>query len=346
MMTEETKKATWELDLFRPEDAPGVVGLYRSLYGDNYPAREVYDPETIIKQCENGDCYRAIAREQGGRVVGQSAFYRSAPPNPQLYEFGQLMVDHAYRQTRMAFQLLKYSLQTIPSRFELKYLWGEAICNHIFTQQASSKNNFCETALEVDLMPGESYSQALEEERANKGRVSAVISFKTFTQGEVPVYLPKEYEAALHIIYDGTDFQRTFIPTKVDFPLESATESDLKVFPEAGVARLTLNTTGADLEVRLVEIETKVSADGVVVVQVYLRLNEPWVGAAVAILRRRGYFLGGALPYWFGEDGLLMQKTLLKPNFHGMMLYSDRAKALLELIKADWLAVSQAGERD
>ncbi len=33
------------------------------------------------------------------------------------------------------------------------------------------------------------------------------------------------------------------------------------------------------------------------------------------ILREKGFFLGGVLPQWFDDDGLLMQKVLFTPDF-------------------------------
>ena len=53
-------------------------------------------------------------------------------------------------------------------------------------------------------------------------------------------------------------------------------------------------------------------------------------------MREGGYFFGGALPRWFDNDGFLMQKLLCPPNFEGIVLVSDFANELLNVIKADW----------
>ena len=71
----------WRIDLFRPEDAPGVISLYRSVYGDDYPVKTVYDPDHLCKEMEQGDVYRIVARSATDEVVGHIAFYRSSPPN-------------------------------------------------------------------------------------------------------------------------------------------------------------------------------------------------------------------------------------------------------------------------
>jgi hypothetical protein len=72
------------------------------------------------------------------------------------------------------------------------------------------------------------------------------------------------------------------------------------------------------------------------VIQVWSKLSWPWIGEVVGELRSRGYFLGGILPQWFDEDGLLMQKVLKRPDWGGISLYTDRAKHLLSLVREDW----------
>ena len=60
----------WELALFQPRDAAGVVALYREVYGDSYPVAEVYDPAALVRQAEEGVTWRAVARSHNGAVIG------------------------------------------------------------------------------------------------------------------------------------------------------------------------------------------------------------------------------------------------------------------------------------
>lgn len=54
------------------------------------------------------------------------------------------------------------------------------------------------------------------------------------------------------------------------------------------------------------------------------------------MLRDRGYFFGGALPRWFDSGGMLMQKVRCSPDFEDIVLDSDDAKKLLEIVEEDW----------
>jgi hypothetical protein len=66
------------------------------------------------------------------------------------------------------------------------------------------------------------------------------------------------------------------------------------------------------------------------VIQVWLKFSSPWNGKVVDILRRKGYFLGGSLPRWFDEDGLLMQKV--NHSVGAPIQFSYPAKSFVSLL--------------
>ncbi|HNX97660.1 MAG TPA: hypothetical protein PKK12_08275, partial [Candidatus Aminicenantes bacterium] len=91
----------------------------------------------------------------------------------------------------------------------------------------------------------------------------------------------------------------------------------------------------ADFSARLARLEAEADAKATVVRQWFLNLGDPAVGDAVARLRGHGYFFGGYLPRWFGDDGLLMQRVTEEPVFEDIRLYSDQAEKLLRFIRQD-----------
>lgn len=324
----------WELALFQPRDAAGVVALYREVYGDSYPVAEVYDPAALVRQEEEGVTWRAVARDPDGVVIGQMAFYRSTPPNPKLYEGGQLMVAHKWRQTSVGMDLTQYALDEIPLRHGLDQLWGEAVCNHLFTQIVMTKRGYRETGLEVALMPGDS-AQGGE-------RVSTVLIFTAPGEAGQTVYVPDRYQEAFALLYGDLGGGCTFVEATAPLPQAGATEGAIEVFAGAGVARLSVNKIGADFEAQVAQWESQASVAGTVVLQAFLRLGEETVGAAVEILRRRGYFLGGVLPGWYGGDGLLMQKVSIAVDEKAIHVYTKKARAMKALLLEDWAEVRPA----
>jgi hypothetical protein len=319
------------VDAFRPPDAEGVTRLFRTVYGDGYPVKLVYDPQELIQAFEKGENIPIVARTPKGDIVGYVALYRSSP-NPRLYEGGQGLVLASYRGEGIAPQLMQYSLEVLIPRLGIDAIFGESVCNHTHMQKSMTALGAVETALEVDLMPAEAYST----EKSASGRVAAIVSFKFFVPNPHTVYIPHLYQAPLDYIYSLIDEPRAFVISREKVPPAAKTELSTRIFDFAKVARIAASSAGPDFVERIIEREEELFSLNTVVIQVWLPLGCPWVGEVVASLRERGYFFGGALPRWFGDDGLLMQKIVGQPNWDGIQLYTDRAKRMLEFIRKDW----------
>ncbi|MCJ7784697.1 MAG: hypothetical protein MUP41_12255, partial [Desulfobacterales bacterium] len=222
-------------------------------------------------------------------------------------------------------------VEAAAKKYEIEQVFGEPVCNHIFAQKGTAKAGWITQAIEVDLMPSEAY----DKEKSASGRVTALLDFKTLKPKPHTVYLPAVYEESMRFIYSGLDDDRDFVLSKDNLPSPIKTEIKTQVFDFAQVARLAVHDAGADFESAFDEQEKTARAKEVTVLQVWLKLSWPWVGQSVDVLRKRGYFLGGILPRWFDVDGMLMQKIIGEPNWEGIQLYSDRAKKILEMAKAD-----------
>jgi len=317
---------------FRPEDADEVVDLFRAVYGEHYPIRLFYDPAAIIAANREGRYYSICARTGSGEVIGVTHLYLSAPCN-SLYEWGVGLVRKEYRNWGVNNRLGEFLCNKFVAGYpHIETLFGEAVCNHPHLQKASARLNFVETAIEVALMPAEAYTQ----EKSAAGRVATLNAFRCYKSKPQRIFLPSAYERELQWIYDRLDDARDMAVSEGQIPGAKPTKADLAVFDFARVARIAVPEIGGDFECRLSALEGEALAKDAVVIQVCLNLTESWVGAAVEILRERGYFFGGPLPRWFDGDGLLMQKLRCPPDFEGIVLVSDFAKQLLEFIREDW----------
>ncbi len=110
----------------------------------------------------------------------------------------------------------------------------------------------------------------------------------------------------------------------------------MSIFDFARVARIAMLETGSDFLDYLTNLESRAVTDNATVLQVWLKLSDPWVGEAVEIMRNKNYFFGGLLPRWFDQDGLLMQKILCEPDFETIQLYSDWGRTIFDMVHADW----------
>jgi len=323
------------VDDFRPEDAGGIVRLVRAVYGEHYPIRLFYDPAEIIRANREGQYYSIVARTPAGEVIGVNHLYPSAPCR-SLYESGVGLVLKEYRSLGVSKATLGYIYEEFaPRHSHIEEVFGEAVCNHPYMQKSIAPFRFIETAIEVALMPAEAYAK----EKSAVGRVATLTAFRCYRPRPHLIYLPAEYEGELRAIYRRLDDPRDLEGSREKVPAGSASRLDITIFDFARVARIPVYEIGEDFAARLAALEAEGEKGQAIVFQVWLDLTTPWVGEAVSVLRKNGYFFGGALPRWFDGDGMLMQKLLCPPDFDGIVLESDFSRELLDFIIGDWRRV-------
>ncbi|MBU2549195.1 MAG: hypothetical protein KKB20_12320 [Proteobacteria bacterium] len=329
----------WDVDLFRPEDAPGVCRLFRTVYGANYPISTFIDPERLIEENAARRTISSVARTPKGDIVGHNAIFQSGP-YPGIYESGAGVVSRGYRGGHGIFSRMVQHGQDFGARdFGLGGIYGESVCNHVFSQKMTHGLGWESFALEVDLMPGSAYTK----EQSATGRVASLFDFMKFRSKPHTVYLPAVYENSLKFMYEALDDPRDARLAEGEPEPGRTTRIQTRVFDFAQVARLAVIETGPDLGQVLDQEEAGLTGQGVLVIQVWLQLAQPRVGWAAERLRERGYFLGGLLPRWFDGDGLLMHKIFVEPNWDGIRTCFDRGRRIVELVHADWERSRQGG---
>lgn len=329
-------RQAWKVDRFRPEDAEGVRRLFLSVYGEGYPVRTYLEPERLIAENAAGRTLSSVARSPKGDVVGHNALFRSVP-HAGVYESGAGLVHAAYRGGKGLFtRLVAHGQEEAAKRPDVDVLFGESVCNHVYSQKMCRSLGWETMALEVDLMPATAYTK----EGSASGRVASLLDFRILRSSPHRVYVPAVYEEDLRFLYAGLDDPRDLVCSEGSLSLGGPTRIHTRRFDFAQVARLAVLEGGADFGAAIAREEAACDAAGIRVTQVWLPLFEPWAGEAVTVLRGRGYFLGGVLPRWFDRDGLLLQRIADPPSWDGIVLQFDRAKALLERVRADWEAVS------
>ncbi len=329
------EQQSYDVDIFRHGDAEGVAQLFRTVYGEGYPAKLVYHPDQLVAAFEKKENIPVVARAPGGKIVGYVALFTSTP-NPKLYEAGQGLVLPEYRGSGISSAINTHLYETVGNEFGLDGVFGEPVCNHTYMQKTCLTLKSIETAIEIDLMPAESYVK----EGSASGRVAVLGTFRIYIPVLLTAHIPEIYQEQSRYIYDGLSDPRTLIASAGKIPDTLKTEISCHVFDFPKVARLSFLRTGIDLENVLDALEKDLAARDIIVIQAWLKLSEPWVGNAVELLRKRGYFFGGILPRWFGEDGMLMQKVMARPNWEGITLYTGRAKQILEFAQNDWADIN------
>ena len=336
-MSDQTAPPEIKIIPFSPEYAEQVPELFRAVYGEEYPIKTYYDPELLMKAMAERKLFQSLAVTDEGRVVGVGNMYLSAPFQ-NIFEAGAGLVHPDFRKLNLFNKMYGYLYEEVATKNGLDLVFGEDVCNHIWTQKMSDSHQFLTAALEVDLMPASTYKK----EKASTGRVSCHFSTRTYVSHPHRVYLPESYRDRLSAIYQWLDDTRDQAVSMEEPPDDTKSRIKSAHFGFAKVSRMTVEEIGPDFEAELTRAEDEAGQNGAVVSQAHLNLACPWVGRAVEILRGKGYFLGGVLPRWFDSDGLLLQKIEGEPNWEGINLHLESAKRLFEMVEADWLSVTKA----
>ncbi|MEW6669650.1 MAG: hypothetical protein AB1512_30950 [Thermodesulfobacteriota bacterium] len=322
----------WQVELFRPEYAEPVTRLFLSVYGRGYPIPTYIDPDALTRENGRGSIISCVARTPRGDVVGFEALYNSAPFSG-IYETGAGVVHSFYRGGKGIFTEMTAFLQEVGQReFGVEGVYGESVCNHVFTQKMCHSLGWVTHAVEVDLMPASAYVK----EASASGRVASLLDFKTLRKKRHRAYIPGVYVNQLRFMYAGLDDERDLSLSESRFPPDSRTHVEARHFDFAQVMRLAVRKAGADFASSFDREERQARDKGVTVIQAWLNLSEPWVGAAVDVLRGKGYFLGGLLPRWFDADGLLLTRVFHRPHWEGMQVQFERAGKIVQMAREDW----------
>lgn len=325
-----------EVDLMHPQDARGVAALFRAVYGEGYPVKTYYEPAELTEANRTGAIISCVARTPQGDIVGHNSMYRIAPC-PKVYEGGAGLVLPSYRNTAKLFErMIAKGIGALP-RFGGEGVYGESVCNHLFTQKAAVSLGNIVMGLEVDLMPVTAYSK----EGSAQGRVSSLCGFQTIKPYPHTIYLPQVYAESLGFLYQGLKDQRQFLPSTQAPAADRPSRLESVIYDYAQVTRITAWGLGHDFVAALAKLESEAAERGVTVYQIWLPLAAPEVGWAVDTLRRRGYFFGGLLPRWFNEDGFMLQRLAHDPGWDDMQILLERSHRIVEIVKNDRQAVQE-----
>ena len=227
---------------FRPEDADGIVDLFRDVYGEGYPIRLFYDPAAITAANREGRYYSICARTTSGKVVGVTHLYLSAPFK-SMYEWGAGLVLKECRNWGINNRLGDFVCnEFVPRNPHIEELFGEAVCNHPYMQKAIARFNIVETAIEVALMPAEAYTR----EKSAAGRVATLNGFRCYKPKPHRIFLPPAYELELRGIYARLDDAREIVLSEAQIPAGGTSRAELEVFDFARVARIAVPQTEGD----------------------------------------------------------------------------------------------------
>lgn len=319
-----------------------VATVFRSVYGEDFHSRDVYDPELLWEKIQAGKIISALAFSADGEPAGYISLFNTAP-NPRLWETGNIVVVPRYAQTDIALRLFGHYEALIASKGDaIDGIFTEAVCSHYVTQIYSAESGMADCGLELDQLDGGSFKDG-KSNKAGSARVSCLLCFKEKKDPPGPVYLPLRYEGMLRKIAAQLRPREWRLSAAVT-PCQGVATQEEKYYPASRTWKISFRDIGGDWTAVVGGIVEQARQRRVISLQITLNLALPYVGQAVEILCGKGFFFGGLAPFWFGTDGLLMQQVWAdKAPDEGIKLYTPMAKELLAYIRADRQRVREAG---
>ena len=317
-----------------------VATVFRVLYGEDFPVRDVYQPEVLWREIASGRLAAALALDETERPVGYISFFTPSP-NPRLWEVGNLLVDPDYALANVAGRLSEFYFN--PQHNALQNcdgIFSQAVCCHYYTQVSGIKAGLVDCALELDLLDGASFKDG-KSNKAGMARVSCVLSVKELSDPAVaPQYLPARYEEKLRQLA-ALLRPRNFLPSTAELPLAGDTVRAEKYYEIAKSWKIAVHSIGGDWAEVVADLVAEAKRRGVLSLQLVLNTACPAIGAATEVLRKQGFFFAGLAPRWFGTDGIMLQQLFdSEPDYEATKLYSQEAKDLMAFIREDKDAVA------
>lgn len=314
---------------FRPADADALIATFSKVYGPDYPVSVVYDPNHWISKNQTEELFTYVAESSDGRLAGLVSFYRVAP-FPGLYEFGQLAIDPEFRRGGLGQGLCAEALQRFSVQPVASGTFGEMGCHWTASQSIIHHLEFVDTALEIGLLPAQTYSK----EHQVSGRISALVSYRDLRDRPHCLHVPDRWRELLKFCYQGLEVERDWAECGEE--LHGSSRQRSEYMPGPAVARLDFWECGADFESLLSQLEVDFLGRGAEVLQLALNLEDPRSLAAGEAAAARGYCCCGLLPRWFDGDGLLLQRNREKPSFGSERIDGDKGKELAQRIASQW----------
>lgn len=335
-MQEEDKP--FEIRFLAAADVGFVGDVFQAAYGDNYPYKDVYRPESLRAELREEQLRAVLAVDPAGRPVGYFAQARTAP-NPRLWEERGLVVVPEYCHTHLALALISHLHGVQVSDYD--GIFSTAVCHHYFSQVVCVKGGRSDCALGLDQLDGDIFRGRA----AATSRVALLTNFSEYTEPPGPVFLPPEYAGILRRLAEPLR-PRIFRPADAPLPPAGHTVQTDKYHESTRTWMVSVQEVGADWPAVLAKLHGQAERRGVINMQIAINANRPSLGAAIAQMRHNGFFLSGLAPRWFGTDGVALQKVFGKePDYEGIKLYTPTARELLAFIRDDRQAVSLLAKR-
>jgi len=283
-----------------PEDAEGLVSLFKSCYGETYGNTSFYDIEELTETIES-EKLRSVVAEENSTLVGHMGI-TIRHPEAIVCETGNTVVHPSTRGKGVMKQLGEGLRKLVVHEGFVGYVHFPTTAHDIM-QKASVSRGGRETGIMLAYVGAETDYEAIEQ---GDGRLAATVVYQPLEQvPERYLYYPSQYAEALKELYSSLNIPRLELTSTDEIPPHAPHGHISAEYNEQRkTLHLFLHNAGDDLG-RLVRAQ--IESHEIDCAYIDLPMDEPRIDVSIEILKAEGFFYCALLPEFSHTDLLRMQ---------------------------------------
>ncbi len=324
-----------ELRSMTTGDCSLLIRCMYQVYGYTYKDA-VYYPEKIAELLNQQLLFAVVAVTSDGEIIGHQGLLKPRP-DAMTAEITMGVVHPRYRG-RGLFERLKEEAFIRLRTDGLPGLFGEAVCNHPYSQKANFAMGGRPCGFMLGFVPGDRVFAKIEE--GTKQERVTVVLFHT-RLNETPsklIYPPVQHRGVIERTFAACGVLRELGSSALEEPEGISSNITLRTVPENGIAYLDVITIGEEFGALVRDMLRKLCLMRFDCIYIDLPLSDPLTAFACTAAEVLGFFYAGIIPeYLPSGDALRLQYLNNVPiNPDKVVIVTDFGKELFAYIANEY----------
>lgn len=325
-----------ELRTMTAADCSRLARCMYQVYGYTYKDA-VYYPEKVAELLEQKLLFSIVAVAPEGEIAGHQGLLKPRP-DALTAEITMGVVHPRYRG-RGLFERLKEHAFAQLKEAGMPGLFGEAVCNHPYSQKANFALGGSPSGFMLGFVPGDRVFAKLEEGGAARDRVTVVL-FHTRLNQTPPqrIYPPPQHRGIIERTYGACGVARELAPAEGVMPEGSVSNVAMRTVPENGVAYLEAISIGSDFDVMVRGMLRELCLMRFDCIYLDLPLADPLTASVCAAAEVLGFFYAGIIPDYLASGDALRLQYLnnLAIDPEKVVVVTEFGKELFTYVTTEW----------
>lgn len=315
----------------KPEEAVEISRCFFDTYGYSYIYEDIYFPERIAALNKSKELFSVVAVNNKGTVLNHNALVFSKH-FPGIAEVAMGATRPKYQGRGLAAKTLRIVFDEAINR-KLKGLYVNAVCIHTFSQKIARRNGFQKVCFLLAHSIDTTRVKGIADKLPDRGAILVYyLPLKTITSPLV-IHTPARHRNIILDLYRNIGMEPYIGELNKPGELSGKSQLELSINKRRQTAVLLFDRYGQDIFDRIHDALYQVKKERVLVVEAYLKLNDPHTPDIAAHMEGEKFLFTGIMP---GVNLLVMQYfNGIVVNYDAICLDGDKSGDLLNYIRAN-----------